>query len=456
MYQEYADYFYDSDEDVGTESVGSDSGPVSTVRERETHEDFMSKIRVIFNPKFRDFIIKLKRDLTYEISRLDSNVFEVFLDVQKNIREYIIENQHLIDMSSGVISEKSKPDLFAIAICIILPDLFDYNSFNEVLDKSHENRWSVSQCSSESNANFHSSIIKCVCSQNCRPENMYIINNLQTGLNLLIGSDCAKKTAFFEQEVLDKLKKERDNNPFYKKCLEKSEMINREKRTKNLEEGLQKQSLTIGKIKHNTDFEYAGGINGEHLVNLKEYCAKAKMNYIETEEFIGSIQEMESCVCKQKIPKNKIVVVNQNDGEQLILCNPCCEILEINIPKSKKGHCEDCGEKHKNRSDNYCSNCRQKKNCIKCGIREFCNSNDLCSECTKFPCKTCKKRGNHFGKRCQECSINSYCADCDNEKVNKKGYRCNPCFNKLPKCACGKIIDKKYTQCYSCKMNKKK
>jgi hypothetical protein len=454
MYQEYADYFYDSDEDVGSD-YGPVSGPVSTVRERETHEDFMSKIRVIFNPKFRDFIINLKRDLAYEISRLDSKVFEVFLDVQKNIREYIIENQRLIDMSSGVISEKSKPDLFAIAICIILPDLFDYNSFNEVLDKSRENRWSVGQCSSESNAHFHSSIIKCVCSQNCLPENMYIINNLQTGLNLLIGSDCAKKTAFFEPEVLDKLKKERDNNAFYKKCLEETVKKNREKCARNLEEGLKEYDLSIDIIKHDKDFNYIGGSCDESLEHLKEYCVKEKMNFKETTEFIDSVKERDTCVCEKKLLKNKIVVINQSDDEAIVLCKPCCEILGISIPKSGKGFCQDCGEKHKNRSDNYCNSCRQKKNCLKCGIRGFCNSNDLCSECSKFPCKTCKKRGNHFYNRCEECSIFSYCVGCDNQKVSKEGHRCKPCLNKLTKCACGKLItNTKYSQCYSCKFNK--
>lgn len=437
----YQTYFNENDSETDSDYTNN------------SEEVFISKIRVIYDEKFKNFVKKLKEDLAEDISNLDRPVFEACLPVQEKIREYIIENQDSFNKSgSKRISENAKPDLFAIAICILIENLDNYNNFNEILKVTHEGVWSLSLFSSDDiNGNTISGSFKCVCSQDCLPQNMYIASNSQTELNLLIGSECAKKTGFFEPEVIDKLKKERDDNPLYKKFLEETEKKNREIRISKLDEGLKKINLSIDIIIKNKDiFEYIGGNNGEDLENLQKYFTLASMDQKESCDFMEDMKGVESCVCEQKI-KNKLFVMNNDDADTLCLCKTCCQILNINIPKSTKGYCEDCGEKHKNKKDNYCHSCRKKKNCISCGIREFCNDNDLCSECSKKPCKTCKKKGNYIYDRCEECSNSNYCADCDNQKVSKKGWRCQSCFNKLKKCSCGKIIKNlKFTNCYDC------
>ena len=93
-------------------------------------QDFLSKIRVIFNNRLRNFIKKLKR--TVDLSDLDGAQLFSVLPVQHNIRQYIVENQQEFDMSHGKrINENDHPNLYALALCVIIPDLAIYSSFQE-------------------------------------------------------------------------------------------------------------------------------------------------------------------------------------------------------------------------------------------------------------------------------------------------------------------------------------
>ena len=135
-------------------------------------------------------------------------------------------------------------------------------------------------------------------------------------------------------------------------------------------------------------------------------------------------------MCGQTI-KNNIFIIN-NDDNIIPLCEWCFKFSKIPSPKITQGICDDCGIKHKNKSDNLCSNCRTKTNCITCDIRSFC-----------------------YNKRCESCLKFNYCKTCDITKVTNKGYNCGDCFSNFSKCNCGKTItNPKYKKCYNCNQNK--
>ena len=97
------------------------------------NEEHLSKIRVIYNLKFIEFIKKLRRD--NDTSALYLNELETILPLQEELREYIVKNQKLFELQYGRLDfgSNSHPEFFAIMICIIIPNLEEYTCFNDIL-----------------------------------------------------------------------------------------------------------------------------------------------------------------------------------------------------------------------------------------------------------------------------------------------------------------------------------
>lgn len=393
--------------------------------ESYNNEEHLSKIRVIYNSNFIDFIKKLRRD--NDLSWLCLQDLEKILPVQEELREYIVENQDLFELQYGKIdlTSNSHPDFFAIMICIIVPDLENYSNFNEILHESKKGLWDINLYSSETQEEGSEAYVannfKCACNHWCSPENLYIIHNFHSKKNILIGCDCAEKTGFIEPKQIKRMKDRREENPKYKKFMEMTERKNEQKYNEDIEKQLKKMKISQEIIKK--DYEYFGGNYSEHLTFFCNQIHNYTLDHIS--EYIK-----DNCETCSRKTKNKLLLINQ-DGDYYSVCERCCSNFG-KMPK-KQGICEDCGEEHRNRSDNYCNECRKKSNCLKCRQRAFC-CDGHCSICI---------------------SKYNFCIDCKITEVSKKGYRCKCCFNKLNKCKCGKpITNKKFPTCYYCKPNR--
>jgi len=397
--------------------------------DNSTHnnDDHLSKIRVIFNSKFKQFIANLRRN--NDLSNLYLTNMDLILPTQLKLREYIQQNQDQFDMEHGSINInkfESHPDFFAIMICVIIPNLDLYSNFQEILNESNKHQWHFSLYSSDNQEDgleeYAANYFRCACHHSCSPENLFIITNIHSNQNILIGCDCAKKTGFIEPQKIKNTLDKRDNDPKYMRFIEDAKRKNEIKHMTIMREELAKTHLDIDTVKQT--YQYYGGTHDEHL----EYFNIVNKDSDNTIEDLV-VEECDTCC--QKVTK-KILLLNTDEGQSLCVCVKCCNILEKYPKKLQgiKGFCEDCGEKHRNRSDNYCSFCRNKTNCITCRKRDFC-TNEHCQDC---------------------CTKYIYCSKCNREKVKQRGHRCQKCFSKTKKCKCGAIIfNEKYKTCYDCK-----
>lgn len=397
------------------------------ISEESTNDnnEYLSKIRVKYNLKFIEFIKKLKRDNDSLLSFLYLNELEKILPVQQELREYIVNNQNLFELEYGLLDfgSNSHPDFFAIMICIIVPNLEEYSCFNEILQISKKGLWELNLYSSETQEEGFEAYVanhfKCACNHYCGPENLYIINNIKSQLNILIGCDCATKCGFIEPSDIERAKVQREGNSKYMKFMENSERKNEIKYIEEVDKWLEKNNISKEIIEK--EYKYIGGNSDEHLIKYNE----SKHTY-DLEDDIDFGDECDTC--KRKTTK-KILLAN--DDEFICICYRCCSYFGKKITKNRI--CDDCGSNHRNRSDNYCNICREKSLCFKCNIRKYC-----------------------FNGHCSDC-LNQYnfCINCNINEVTKKGWRCKPCFNKLKKCKCGNIItNAKFKSCYSCKFGK--
>lgn len=392
-----------------------------------------TKTNIIYNMRFISFIQRLKQHFSAEIENVMKTHGDIleFADIQNKIREYIVEVQDEIDTKNNKkISNNtpySYPDFFCIFIAIICNDaqLEKYNCLNEILEYIRKTRpLSMSGYSSNESNNEHSNIkFQCACGHICSPQNLYYIYNPETLTRLLVGCDCVKKYDIIEPVILKNVIAQSRNDENYKRCGE----INEKMYKKKIIEGLLKKNETIDSLK--TKYTYIGGNFGEHLEYLQVMlCGEYKNDNIT--EFIRDTMENDCDVCGRS-NKQKLCIWNVNE-EIISLCNPCNKYMKI-IETYKAKICDDCGEPHKNRRDNYCNTCRLKVECDECEERK---------ECTK----------SHGYNRCNECIKKPYCKNCNKLSVKVKGYMCEICYNNcyVKKCGCGTPIQSKYTKCYIC------
>lgn len=387
--------------------------------ERSNDGEYSSKIRVIYNPNFIDFIKKLRQD--NDLSGLRFNTLEIVLPTQQVLRDYIVKNQHLFDLQYGEMHFGSEchPDFFAIMICIIVPNLEEYSNFNEILEISRVGLWSISLYSSENDdLDYAGTYFRCACHHTCSPENLFIISNLQSEKNILIGCCCAQKYSFIEPEDVKRVKKERESEPIYKKATKYTRIKNELRHKEKICQEVKKLGETEESIRDN--YIYYGGNSGLHLEYFNQKSSGLDIN---------EVCDVDKCdTCNQKIT-NMIVLCNESNDDCLRICQRCCDNFGKTQKKSQ-GICDDCGAEHRNRSDNYCNKCREKIFCIKCVKRAFCDQNEHCKDCVEKYI---------------------FCINCKINTTTKQGYRCYECFTKTKKCSCGAPIwNEKWSQCYNC------
>ena len=384
-------------------------------------DDTVSNIRVLFNNNLKTFIKNINK-----IADLKDSELNYIMREQEMIREYIISHQDEINLCKGSLSKGSDsyPDMFAIMICLVVSNIDKYSNFNDVLNNVRQGDnyvlglYSSTEEDEEQDDDAH---FKCACGHSCKPRNLFrYVGDENNGI--IIGVDCCKKYKFIEPEQLTQLQKESQNNPSYKKYIEKNEKQNMEKKQETIQKSLIKNKINMD------NFNYIGGNFKSHINNFvsNKRIFETKYDFI-----IGDITDFieNKCIlCKQYITK---VILLWDKNEIICLCIKCSEMFN----KIEKQYvCEDCDNLHDNKKDNYCNECRLKTICVKCNKKEICDNFN----------------------RCKSCKSNfKFCSTCNKNTINNDKYkRCKECFNKLRKCSCGKrITNNKYFECYECYTN---
>ena len=360
--------------------------------------DTLSKVKLIFNDKFKFFINKLKIEI--DISALYGDVtIEGTMVIQAKIRDYMLKNQDDFD-KVGKIHLYSFPEFFVVMLCIIFPDISTLNNLNELFDEDKIEKSNYAELwSSDTDQVIGDNECKCACNQQCCAKNLYKIRNKTTLLTLIVGCDCIKKGNFIEPYILKQLKSRSNESPHYKKY----EMIQQKRKDEKKREKINQE------LKKITDFEISFEIIAQ--------------NY----NYVGRSYENKQCtICDVN---HDIIYdlnyLNNDDDITIPLCENCCNDFG-KLPKKAGKICDKCKNPHKNRSDNLCNYCRQLKECC------FCTNEVIRLD---------------INNRCDVCCKYCYCSGCNIVRVDNKGWKCKTC----KKCECGKIIlDNKFNKCYIC------
>ncbi len=184
--------------------------------------------------------------------------------------------------------------------------------------------------------------------------------------------------------------------------------------------GLKEYNLTNEEIIAE-GWKYCGGNEGRHLNYFRIACPGEVLP-----------DQADECVCGHNIVENCYIT----DGDRILILGNCC--IKRFIPDSGRT-CERCGEPHRNRKDNLCSDCRPR--CAGCDeVREGLRRG-ICRDCWPY------LRHSLSPRKCAECG-----GEC------KAGYTtCWPCFSARSepagpqKCAdCGVECKPQYERCWDC------
>jgi len=136
---------------------------------------------------------------------------------------------------------------------------------------------------------------------------------------------------------------------------------------KNLCKNLEAMGLSYEEVSKN--YKYSGGTKGSHS-NYFDLC------FVN----ISQPQRVSRCLCEHEIKEN-CYISKDNDFSTIIILGNCCIKKFI---KSSSRTCEICSVPHKNRSNNYCNDCKLIFN----------------------KCKDCKKQIKPKFKKCFTCNLN--------------------------------------------------
>jgi hypothetical protein len=368
-----------------------------------TFQEFISKIRIKFNEKFMIFINKLKKEI--DLSMMLNSNLDYLLPTQHEIRKYIYKNSKMIELSSGKINSSSHPDLFAIMISILVPNIEKFNSFQEILDLSYEDRLELGLFSSD-NVEGLEGPFKCACNHECCPANLIILFNKDTGLHMAIGCDCASKTRL--EEKIKELKKEIKQNKTYNTVKKNNEIRKiKEKMAKNNFE-----AESWDNIKQN--FVYNGGNFDIHK------------SFLQDNNDDNLRPNFDLCYCCNHKSKQELYLLKNNQNNKLItVCKQCSDLLEKTVIPVQCIRCL-----------NYVEKCDMYNHCL--------------NECAKYIyCNTChNNKVDKISDNCRTCKPK--CEKC--KKILSGPYRF--CFDCKNKCyVCNKLVNPPFMKCFDC--NKK-
>lgn len=196
---------------------------------------------------------------------------------------------------------------------------------------------------------------------------------------------------------------------------------------------------------------------------------------------VDSLTEPEhytKCICGQTIKYNCYIV--DDEFSHLLIIGNCCIKKFIPI---KTRTCENCGQPHKNRTDNYCNTCRKnlgkkrKLSCDKCGTSHRNKKINRCDSCRYGKCDLCYKVIEPKYHKCFNCKYNipendnttnnttnnntnnnvnieRSCEKCANPHTNEKINRCGTCGIVCDSCKGPCVLG--FKNCLSCEKDKLK
>ena len=258
--------------------------------------EYINPTIVVFNDKLKKFIKKIEDEIDISVLSFDYNnafMCDCIFECQKEIRNYIIQNQECFDTVDG---KKLRPlfnyqEIYSIMVLLLIDDLNDpkYDCFESIVKelKRLEN-YNLSNRKKENEYyknNFEllpydqDEPKKCFCGHHCLVRHIYVMTNKNNDKILLTGCDCITKNKI---KTKDEMKK---NN--YKRRVEYF-----------------KNKNDISKI------EYAGGTK---LMDFKYYTE----NYDDDKTTILDDICCDVCkICKRKAGKKPKEEIEDNSEEK--------------------------------------------------------------------------------------------------------------------------------------------
>jgi hypothetical protein len=191
--------------------------------------DRIEKISIFFNKEQLDrFIVEIEND--FNLSLLDTNDFGQLQTYQEEIRNLMIKHQQHIKFVKFPFkldkSFTSHPNIFALFLYLISRGV-NCNSWQDlfVTDGMSVIEYNVICCEYQDHIDIDS---KCCCNHSCILTKQFIVSNMITELNLLIGDDCVEK--LMTKERLNILKKQREDLPTHQVLVKKRARENKTKR----------------------------------------------------------------------------------------------------------------------------------------------------------------------------------------------------------------------------------
>ena len=163
---------------------------------------------------------------------------------------------------------------------------------------------------------------------------------------------------------------------------------------KNFCKNLEALGLTYEEVKQ--DYKYSGGSKGSHR-NYFDLC------------FSGDIPEkVLECLCEHPI-KDNCYLSKDFDYDSILIVGNCC--IKKFIDKSSRT-CFHCDAPHKNRTMNYCNDCKEyiirgyTKKCSSCNsLSKSLSKSNKCHRCSEGSCFECNKKIDPKFKKCYSCNL---------------------------------------------------
>lgn len=144
-------------------------------------------------------------------------------EVLREIRRDLIES--LPQYSLKERSASSYPDFFVLTL-LVISQIHTINVVDDLLNDLY--KFSLFGMNREDD--LPNMQYCCACSHLCKPENLYIIENTETNLRIIIGCDCAKKKELISKEEAKELKDQSKEDPNYRRFQEITDRKNEERK----------------------------------------------------------------------------------------------------------------------------------------------------------------------------------------------------------------------------------
>jgi len=213
----------------------------------------INKTMVEFDDKLKICIEKIKFDFPELVNGLKTEKWEDLEETQKKIREIFITYQGMLTLHRKLTNANySNAEMFVLTLSFVCDlsrcnDWFDIEKQYDIMRNRDKQSSSLQRHFTGTTdirlINFdtwdldNETELLCCCGHECCPENLSILNNKFTGLNLMVACDCLYKVcdkSIGKNNFLKEFKQQRNTNQSYVRIIENKE--NKRKRKHDSEE----------------------------------------------------------------------------------------------------------------------------------------------------------------------------------------------------------------------------